>query len=161
MIVPPAQPVAVTVVVALAQMLVAPLNTGGCGAAPFVTVTLAEFGDLPHMFSQYAEYVPSPTVIVVPVCVVPFHLSIPTVQAVAVIVTVWFPHITPPPVIVGAVGVGTLVIVIASDAVETPHEVEHVAVTVRVVDTVIVGVVAPVDHTIFPPAQPVAVKVAT
>jgi hypothetical protein len=78
-----------------------------------------------------------------------------------VIATVSFPHTFPPPVRVGVVAFGTLTISILLDATLDPQAVEHVAVIAWVVDTWILKPVAPVDHVIVPPTQPVAVMVAT
>jgi hypothetical protein len=160
-IVPPVQPVAVIVVVVLGHTSVAPANTGADGTGLAPTVIGLEFTLLPHTFSQYALYVPAPTFIVCVVWLVPFHFNVPAVQAVAVIATVSVPHTLPPPVIVGAVAVGTLVMFKAFEATLTPHDVEQVAVIACVVDTWILAPVAPVDHVIVPPTQPAAVIVAT
>jgi hypothetical protein len=86
---------------------------------------------------------------------------LPAAQAVAVISTFSVPHTLPPPVMLGDAGTDILVIFIALEATLTPHEVEHVAVIAWVVDTWILKPVAPVDHVIVPPTQPVAVMVAT
>jgi hypothetical protein len=63
------------------------------------------------------------------VAVVPFHLKVePVGQAVDLISTVSVPHTVPPPVKVGAPGVVALRMFIVFDEVDSPHEVEHVAV---------------------------------
>jgi hypothetical protein len=78
-----------------------------------------------------------------------------------VIVTVSVPHTLPPPVRVGVVAFGTLVISILLDATLVPQAVEHVAVIACVVDILMLGPVSVVDHVIVPPTQPDAVIVAS
>lgn len=94
------------------------------------------------------------------VSVVPVHVSVePTGHALAVIATVCVPHTVPPPVSVGAPGVSSLRMLMVLDDTDSPHEVEQVAVYAPDVFTVILGVLAPVDH-LKVPLQLAAVIVA-
>jgi hypothetical protein len=128
-IVPPVHPVAVSVAfsvphtsVLLEDML------GATGDGPFSITILFEFPDFPQKFSQYAVYVPSPTLILAVVAPV-LHLSVPVAHALAVNVALSVPQITNgPPVIVGAVGLLNFSIVIGVELSLTPQLVVHVAV---------------------------------
>jgi hypothetical protein len=128
-IVPPVHPVAVSVAfsvphtsVLLEDML------GATGDGPFSITILFEFPDFPQKFSQYAVYVPSPTLILAVVAPV-LHLSVPVAHALAVNVALSVPQITNgPPVMVGAVGLLNFSIVIGVELSLTPQLVVHVAV---------------------------------
>lgn len=124
---PSAQPVAVSVAFSTPQTTVLlEVIAGANGAGRVVIVTVLEFALFPQIFSQYALYVPDPTVIVEVVAPV-LHFNVPMAQALAVNVTVSGPQTVPPPVIVGAVGVGIFCIVIDCELPLVPHSVVHFA----------------------------------
>jgi hypothetical protein len=104
--VPPAQPAAVTVVVPVAHTSVAPDNTGATGAA-FVPITIVlDTAEIPQISEHVAVYVPGPTTLLVPVPNVPDHVIIPPAQPVAVIVVVVLGHTSVAPANTGAAGTG-------------------------------------------------------
>jgi hypothetical protein len=104
--VPPAQPAAVTVVVPLAHTSVAPDNTGATGAA-LVPITIElDTAEIPQISEHVAVYVPGPTTLLVPVPNVPDHVIVPPAQPVAVIVAVVLGQTSVAPVNTGAVGTG-------------------------------------------------------
>lgn len=55
------------------------------------------------------------------------HFKVPIAQVLAVNVTFSVPHTSPPPVMVGAVGVCSFCIVITCELELTPHSVVHFA----------------------------------
>ena len=124
----PAQPSAVNVAVCASQMIGEEVfTTGGFGLSPIVMITSFDLGLTPQIFSHVAEYVPAPTVIVVPVAFV-LHFNVP-LQPVAVNLTVSVPQIVVLfAVIVGVVGVTPVLISIELDAELAPQILLHVAV---------------------------------
>ena len=128
-IVPPVHPVAVSVAFSVPHTSVLFEDMlGATGDGPFSITILFEFPDFPQKFSQYAVYVPSPTLILAVVAPV-LHLSVPVAHALAVNVALSVPQITNgPPVMVGAVGLLNFSIVIGVELSLTPQLVVHVAV---------------------------------
>lgn len=124
----PAQPSAVNVAVCASQMIGEEVfTTGGFGLSPIVIITSFDLGLIPQIFSQVAEYVPAPTVIVVPVAFV-LHFTVP-LQPVAVNLTVSVPQtVNLAAVIVGVVGVTPVLISIELDAELAPQLLLQVAV---------------------------------
>jgi hypothetical protein len=128
--VPPAQPAAVTVVVALAHTSVAPDNTGATGAA-LVPITIElDTVEIPQISEQVAVYVPGPTALLVPVPNEPDHVMVPPVQPVAVIVAVVFGQTSVAPANTGAAGTGLAPTVIGVEFALLPHVLSQYALYV-------------------------------
>jgi hypothetical protein len=126
--IPPVQPVAVSVTLSVPHTSPDPDITGASGAGRLVTVTEVDDGLSPHSFLHFALYVPAPTLIVSVVKAVPLHTMLdPTGHPLAVMLTVSVPHTVPPPVKLGAPGVVALRMLITFDEADSPHEVEHTA----------------------------------
>jgi hypothetical protein len=131
--VPPAQPVAVTVVVPLAHTSVAPDNTGATGAA-LVPITIElDTAEIPQISEHVAVYVPEPTVFSTPVpklAVADDHVIMPPIHPVAVSFVVVFGQTSVAPANTGALGTGFLPTTIGVDFALSLHMFLHDALYV-------------------------------
>jgi hypothetical protein len=132
-IVPPVHPVAFTTVVAVAQIVVAPDNTGATGAALTPTVTEADATEVPQISAHVAVYVPEPTVFSTPVpklAVADDHVIMPPIHPVAVSFVVVFGQTSVAPANTGALGTGFLPTTIGVDFALSLHMFLHDALYV-------------------------------
>jgi hypothetical protein len=157
-IVPPAHPVAVNVVLAIAHISAAPDITGAIGAA-FEPIVIELAIEVPQALEQVAVYVPGATSLVNPVPKVPDHVTTPPSQADAVIVVFSEAQISFAPVSTGAAGAGLDPIVTSLDATEVPQASVQVAVYFPGPTSLVNPVPKVPDQVIVPPTQPAAVIV--
>ena len=161
-IVPPTQPVAVSVALSVPHTVVLLDEiTGADGAGPLLMVIEFDTAELPHELTQVAVYVPTPTSFVDPVPNVPDQVIVPPAHPVAVSVALSVPQIMVLfAEITGATGDGLVPIVIVFEFPEVPQLVVQVAVYVPAPTSLLVPTPNPADQVIVPPTQPVAVSVA-